>query len=605
MTEDGPQPAVLIVDDDTNLCKSLARILKQDGYRIDLANSASEALGRERWSEYFAILLDQKLPDSNSEELLRGIKELAPDAAVMVITGYADLESSLQAIRLGAADYLLKPVNPDHLRARLHWFAELQATRAEVRERDAQMEFMIDNLPAGAAYVDRRTGSIRVNRRIEEMTGYSAAELANQDSWFVAMFRERSEEHKEADEKERQKGFANPRLVNVQTKGGMSIIAEFSGYLYDNHEVWLITDVTERQHYEAQLRQQRDFSDRILETAQVIILILDPEGRIVRFNRFMEELSGYRLEDVQGQSWFDVFLPDANRAKIRQLFDQVKTEQDVAGHVNPILTKSGQVRQIAWWGKTLFDEADNATNVLSIGHDVTDLQNIQDQLVQSERLAAIGEMITGLAHESRNALQRARACLDILSLDLADHPAQIDLTKRIETALDELQRLYEEVRGYAAPVQLSLGRCQLQNVWETSWQHVIEANQDLSVTLKTDVHVPDTECDIDRLRIEQVIRNIMENAVAVSPDGVIALEAFNTEIEGKAALKIRITDQGPGIDLKDPGRIFEPFFTTKLKGTGLGLAISKRIIDAHHGTIRVAATSSEGATIEIVIPRSS
>lgn len=604
MTAVKPQPAVLIVDDDPNLCKSLARILKQDGYRIDVANSAAETLNRESWSEYFAILVDRKLPDSNSDELLRRIKELAQDAAVMVITGHADLKDSLQAIRLGAADYLLKPINPDHLRMRLHGFAELKRTREEIRERDAQIEFMVNNLPAGAAYVDLKTDQVLVNKWVVELTGYSDEELADRDAWFQLLFGEKSSEYRTAYEYDRTKGLVPPRLVNVRTKTGKLLIAEFSGYRYDNHEVWLINDVTERQRYEEQLRQQRDFSDRILETAQVIILVLDEQGRIIRFNKFMEELSGYSLEDVQNQSWFDVFIPDCDQAGIQRLFNRLASGENVAGHVNPIQTKSGQLRQIAWWGKSLRDEENDVINVLSIGHDVTDLQSIQSQLVQSERLAAIGEMIAGLAHESRNALQRARACLDMLALDLTDQPRQMDLTRRIETSLDELQRLYEEVRGYAAPIQLSLGRCQLQDVWETAWQHVTEANQDRSVTLQTELDLAVTECVIDRLRIEQVIRNIFENAFAAAPpEGVMTLRAFETEIDGEPAIAIQIADDGTGIHMENPDHVFEPFFTTKQKGTGLGLAISKRIIEAHHGTIRVAATSAEGATIEIVLPR--
>lgn len=603
MTAIGVQPAVLIVDDDPNLCKSLARILKLDGYRIDVANSAAAALDRESWDEYFAILLDRKLPDSNSDEMLRQIKKFAPDAAVMVITGYADLESSLSALRLGAADYLLKPVNPEHLRARLKGFAELKRTRDDIRERDSQIQFMVDNLPAGAAYVDLKTDQVLVNKRVVELTGYSDEELADRDAWFHLLFGEKSSEYRASYESKSIRGRGPTRLVHVRTKAGRPLIAEFSGYRYDNHEVWLINDVTEREHFEAQLREQRDFSDRILETAQVIILVLDPAGRIIRFNKFMEDLTGHRLEDVCNQSWFDVFIPESDRENIQQLFQRVISGENVVGHVSPITTKSGQIRQVSWWGKRLEDDEQSVTNVLSIGHDVTDLQSIQGKLVQSERLAAIGEMITGLAHESRNALQRARACLDILALDLADQPDQMDITRRIETALTELQRLYEEVRGYAAPVQLSLGQCLLEDVWQTSWQHVTEATQELSATLQTDVQLQDTSCIVDRLRIEQVIRNVLENAVSVSSGGVISLKAFETEIDARPAIGLQITDQGSGIELEDPDRIFEAFFTTKQRGTGLGLAISKRIIEAHCGSIRVAASTAEGTTIEIVLPR--
>ncbi|QDT31842.1 PAS domain S-box protein [Thalassoglobus polymorphus] len=603
MTQIASPHAVLVIDDNQKLCKGLARILKLDGYRVDIANSASAALDREEWQHYFAILVDRKLPDSTLTELLPQIIAQAPEAAVMVITGYADLESSLQAIRLGASDYLLKPIDPDQLRARLRRFVELREARDEVRMRDEQVQFMVDNLPAGAAYVDLKSNLVRVNRRVEELTGYSDAELSDRDAWFRILFGERKDEYQAAYENARTTGLSQPWLVDLVTKNGRKMIVEFSGYRYDNHEVWLINDVTERQQYEEQVRKQRDFSDRILETAQVIILILDREGKIVRFNKFMEVVSGFQLEEVRDQNWFELFIPDSSEEQIRESFDRVILGAEIEGNVNPIRTKSGLLRQIAWWGKPLRDADGEITAVLSIGHDVTDLMNIKSQLVQSERLAAIGEMITGLAHESRNALQRARACLDMLSLDLVEQPAHMDLTHRIKEALNELQRLYEEVRGYAAPIQLSLGPCRLKDIWEAAWQHITEAMEDRPIVLQAHDDLPEILCVVDRLRIEQVFRNVLENAAAASPpESVVTLKSEACEYKNAPAIRVQISDNGPGIEHQDPNHIFEPFYTTKQKGTGLGMPISKRIVEAHHGEIYVAANTSKGATIEIVLP---
>src|SRR5205807_769541 len=98
-------------------------------------------------------------------------------------------------------------------------------------------------------------------------------------------------------------------------------------------------------------------------------------------------------------------------------------------------------------------------------NDVTDLQVAQQRAVQTERLAAIGQMAAGLAHESRNCLQRSQACLTILGLRLADRPEALKLLGRAQKAQDDLHRLYEEVREYAAPLRLEMQRCQLADVW--------------------------------------------------------------------------------------------------------------------------------------------
>ncbi len=595
--------AVLVVDDDAGIRSSVSRVLRQDGYRVDLAESAADAINRDDWADYFAILLDRRLPDNSADDLLPQIRRRAPEAAILIITGYADLESSMAAIREGAADYLLKPVDPAELRARLRRFVELKRIRDELRERDEQIRFMIEHLPAGAAYVNSETGHVRANQAIERMTGYSASELQTLDDWFEKLFpQDRAERHAIYLE-DRAEGFPGTRVIPIRRKDGTEVLGEFSRYCYDNHEVWLINDITEKQRVQEELRHQRDFLERLVDTAQVIVLVLDTEGCVVQFNRFTQELCGYRLEEVVGQNWFDIFLPEHEAEQIKQLFHHVVDGEEVSGHVNAIQTRDGRQRRIAWWSKTLRDAAGQVTEVLSIGHDVTALQEAQAQVVQSERLAAIGQMITGLAHESRNALQRASACLDMLSLDLDDQPQQRALTRRAQAALDELHRLYEEVRGYAAPVKLSLGKCNLADVWKTCWQHVQQAHEGAFLSLHEEMLAESTACVVDRHRIEQVIRNVMENAVAVSPSGgTVTVKCQSCELNGRPAISVAVSDQGPGLTAEQAEHIFEPFFTTKQKGTGLGMAIAQRIVDAHNGSIVAFSDPDGGATITITLP---
>jgi signal transduction histidine kinase len=118
-----------------------------------------------------------------------------------------------------------------------------------------------------------------------------------------------------------------------------------------------------------------------------------------------------------------------------------------------------------------------------IVRDLTELERVQKQLLQAERLAAIGQMVTGLAHESRNALQRAQACLDMLSLDLQDQKEQLDLARRATTALQDLHRLYEEVRGYAAPIHLEFRECDLAAIWHKEWENLAAARKGKQIEL--------------------------------------------------------------------------------------------------------------------------
>jgi signal transduction histidine kinase len=130
---------VLVVDDDADTRSNLHDILQLDGYHVELVGTAAEALARDDWSRYGAVILDRKLPDGSAEDLLPPMRRLAPEAAVMIITGSADIQATIAAFRLGAADYVFKPINPDELRARLGRIAEHHRDRIALRERTEEL----------------------------------------------------------------------------------------------------------------------------------------------------------------------------------------------------------------------------------------------------------------------------------------------------------------------------------------------------------------------------------------------------------------------------------------------------------------------------------
>jgi hypothetical protein len=251
--------------------------------------------------------------------------------------------------------------------------------------------------------------------------------------------------------------------------------------------------------------------------------------------------------------------------------------------------------------------AGQVTGVLAIGNDITALKAAEEKVIQSERLAAIGQMVTGLAHESRNALQRAKASLEMLQLDLPQQPDTSKLVGQISAALDELRRLYEEVRAYAAPIHLDCRACDLEVLCRDAWGDLAAEREGkrLSFRLEADASAA-ANCHCDRERIVQVLRNILENAIAVAPDGSeIVVQLVTSKLRGRPALKATVLDQGPGLTPHQQARVFEPFYTTKTKGTGLGMAIVQRVIDAHRGEVRIQNRSATpGVEVEFIIPQS-
>jgi len=205
-----------------------------------------------------------------------------------------------------------------------------------------------------------------------------------------------------------------------------------------------------------------------------------------------------------------------------------------------------------------------------------------------------------LVHESRNALQRSKASLEMLSLEVEDRPEALKLVARAQRAQDDLHRLYEEVRQWAAPLHLRREACDLRELWKEVWCLVTQVHPTRKARLEEEISCQPIS-HVDRFAMSQVFRNIFENAIEVSPTGDAVTVRCSSASNGSGdGICIAIEDRGPGLSAEQQQRIFEPFFTTKSKGTGLGMAIVQRIVQSHGGTI--AARSPSGARIEITLP---
>lgn len=332
------------------------------------------------------------------------------------------------------------------------------------------------------------------------------------------------------------------------------------------------------------------------------VIMIDSNGIIATANRATTSMFGYSPEELIGQN-VKMLMPAPHTQEhddyIRRYLDSGVARIIGVGREVPARRRDG----------TLFPAHLAVTEAVIHGvryftgfvRDISDvfaarkeLQIAQGRLVQKERLAAIGQMVTGLAHESRNAFQRCHACLAELSLDLCGMPESLQLVQKVQKALDDLNRLLEEVRSYAAPIIPEIRDVDVVALIRDSWQQTGEGH---ALMPKFRLNVPENLPDsfrIDGDRIRQVLLNIFENAVIAGPiDGMV--DVFLEWIPATPGrLVITIEDSGPGVPEENRERIFEPFFTTRTKGTGLGLAICRRIVESHDGTLELVPSKALG-----------
>ncbi len=234
------------------------------------------------------------------------------------------------------------------------------------------------------------------NPAAEVMFGYPAAEMLGQTLGLL-MPPPYQSEHNQYIETYRRTGVPKAigriRKVYARRKNGEVFPIELSvSEVRTGDEVTysaIIRDITEREATEEALRRERDFAERLLDTAQVIVLVLDPAGRIVRFNRYMEQISGYVLDEVKGADWFSTFLPAGERAGIEHALMQTIGAAHVHGHVSSIVTKSGSVRHIEWYANSLTDHDGNVAGVLAMGQDVTEREAAARRLAAQYALTRV------------------------------------------------------------------------------------------------------------------------------------------------------------------------------------------------------------------------
>ncbi|QDT02125.1 Sensor protein FixL [Rubripirellula lacrimiformis] len=362
------------------------------------------------------------------------------------------------------------------------------------------------------------------------------------------------------------------------------------------------------------LRRNR-LADLLMQTSPAAIVLTDSRGIIEAMNDVGEQSFGYQETELLGQP-IDLIFPgdsssadashcacilsqlgDPDPSKILFLGARRKDGSTLPTQVtlHALTTPSGESRLA-----NVIDLTDETQHPAAARRCISN----HEKRIQGERLAAVLQMVSGLAHESRNALQRAQSCLDLLQLDLVGKSDLLDLTDRIGDALKDIHRNYEEVKNYAAPITLVRTTVDLGQICQDAFAELIESlGTDVPrLAVQSNNRCQDVKLDADRIR--SVLRHLLENAIQASPaDSVIEFEFDCTGTSDEGELQIRVRDHGEGLTAEVETRMFEPFFTTKTKGTGLGLAVCRRIVEAHRGSIQAVNHCGGGTQVTIRIPR--
>lgn len=474
------------------------------------------------------------------------------------------------------------------------------------REAERRYRELFDNIQEGLFFSTPEGRFIEVNDALVAMLGYSSREELLQVDIPTQIYFSPEDRHRHRDAMEKT-GYLRNFEGKLRRKNGSPIYVLINAFgVYDNSGKLvqmrgLMLDVTGLHTYQSELQRERDFSSKILSATQSFILVADTSGLISYANRKWFE-AGFEQRELLGHPLLELAAP----GYVRPLADALQAVLR-GGQVDNlelhIMRGNGHAGHFSVNLSPMRDEQGNINSIVVVMTDITDSAELRDKLVHAEKLAAVGQLVSGVAHEVNNPLTAILGFADLL---LQNPEIPENARKDLRVILQEAQRtrqIVQNLLSFARQMPPQRNAVQLNQILRRTIQlrsydfhsHGVEVIEHL------DEDLPDVIGDAHQL--QQVFLNILNNAYdAVHEAGRPArIEIMSTKAGDYVEVSFR--DNGHGIS--QPDRIFDPFFTTKEvgKGTGLGLSICYGIVKEHGGEILCHNNADgQGATFIVRFP---
>ncbi len=625
---------ILLVDDDLDMVEIGKKIIETAGYRFISASNGPEALERLLEKKPHLMLLDWMLPGKSGYEVLQELAtnekyESVRSVPVIMLTAKTEFQVDRRELfEMGLSAFLVKPFGGRELINvidNVFILDQLKKRNIELEKKIRKAEYKYQDLIENASdlifTINRDARFLFINKRLAALTDYTKDNWLNKPITDLIV-----EEDKPVMLREFKKTLDGKSTIfemRIRTKHGkIKYLSTNLNPIKDNGRViggvGISRDVTQQKQLEQQIRELKNFNESIIQSMGSGLMTIDQEYEITSFNNGAEEILGFTSDQVLGKRLDEVFSPEETRL-LKLALENPDSSQNHMRREMELHTSENRKIYIGFRVGPRIDNTGKQVGSIISFRDITEIKQMQAEVIRMDRLASLGVLASGIAHEIRNPLAGIKTVAQTLEEEIEPGDNKREYLARIVRQVNRLDELLRAFFSYARPKPPVRKFYPLSDIVNEVTALIRQRMEKSNIRLVENYARGLPLIYVDYHQIQQVLFNLFLNAIDAMDEGgelKITADTVSTTINrhdrrgqrfpvpahAMQYARVAISDTGSGISAEDLQQIYDPFFTTKPHGSGLGLSIVYRIIEEHRGDIRVSSTKGVGTTFTLLLP---